>query len=128
MQPVLATLSAFAPILGDGLVVTWGRSLYDGDSSAVQAVQHVNASVVLVQFWAMGRQLPWSPLIRVVTAPQFKLNSGTGDPLYGCASSAVHNRFRNVRRVRRVQDVGATLAAISGDGPMFTWSPPRFWW
>ena len=37
VQQVQATHSAFAAILEDGSVLTWGNAQYGGDSSAVQA-------------------------------------------------------------------------------------------
>ena len=36
VQQIHATWSAFAAILADGSVVTWGRADYGGDSSAVE--------------------------------------------------------------------------------------------
>ena len=48
MKHIQAARSAFAAILGDGSVVTWGDSDYGGDSSAVpeqlRNVQDVQAS------------------------------------------------------------------------------------
>ena len=48
VQQIQATDSAFAAILGDGSVVTWGRDDHGGDSSAVQDrmqnVQHMQAT------------------------------------------------------------------------------------
>ena len=49
VQCIQASERAFAAILGDGSVVTWGYARAGGDSSAVQAqlkgVQHVQASL-----------------------------------------------------------------------------------
>ena len=36
VQQIQATQRAFAAILGDGSVVTWGEATYGGDSAAVQ--------------------------------------------------------------------------------------------
>ena len=36
MCKIQASMAAFAAILGDGSVVTWGGAGYGGDSSAVQ--------------------------------------------------------------------------------------------
>ena len=48
MQQIQASGRAFAAILGDGSVVTWGNADYGGDSSAVQNqlknVQPIQAS------------------------------------------------------------------------------------
>ena len=48
MQQIQASLRAFAAILGDGSVVTWGLAYDGGDSSAVQpqlrGVQQIQAS------------------------------------------------------------------------------------
>ena len=50
VQQIQATRSAFAAILGDGSVVTWGHRGYRGDSSAVKDqlknVQQIQASDV----------------------------------------------------------------------------------
>ena len=48
VQQIQATATAFAAILGDGSVVTWGDALGGGDSSAVQGqlrnVQQIQAT------------------------------------------------------------------------------------
>ena len=48
MQQIQASGQAFAAILGDGSVVTWGGAIEGGASSAVQdqlrEVQHIQAS------------------------------------------------------------------------------------
>ena len=48
MQHIQASRQAFAAILTDGSVVTWGSQLCGGDSGAVQdqlkGVQHIQAS------------------------------------------------------------------------------------
>ena len=36
MQQIQATSTAFAAILGDGSIVTWGNAHYGGDSKSVQ--------------------------------------------------------------------------------------------
>ena len=48
LKQIQATGGAFAALLDDGSVITWGRSHLGGDSSAVQAqlknVQHIQAT------------------------------------------------------------------------------------
>ncbi|OLQ11860.1 Ras-related protein Rab-4B [Symbiodinium microadriaticum] len=102
---VQASRGAFAAILGDGTVTTWGNFLYGADSSAVQDqlknVQQVQAS--LSAFAAVlgdGSVVTW------------------GHAGFGGDSSAVQNQLRNVRQIQA--SYGA-FAAILGDGSVVTW-------
>ena len=76
----LATYRAFAAILADGSVVTWGNPDYGGDSSEVQDqlkdVQQVQATYgAFAAILADGSVVAW------------------GDPLRGGDSSAVSDQF-----------------------------------
>ena len=59
VQQIQASASAFAAILADGSVVTWGDEARGGDSSAVReqlrSVQQIQASPILplLPFWKM---------------------------------------------------------------------------
>ena len=69
VQQIQASASAFAAILGDGSVVTWGCATYGGDCRAVQpqlqTVQQIQASqgafaAILVNPWVdvLGEVVP----------------------------------------------------------------------
>ena len=104
-----ATGAAFAAILGDASVVTWGDSADGGDSSAMQdrltKVQQIRA--------AAG-----------VSASAFAaiLDDGSvatwGNAVTGGDSSAVQDRLKNVQQI---QATGFAFAAILGDGSVMTW-------
>ena len=83
MQQIQASTSAFAAILGDGSVVTWGEACNGGDSSAVQDqlknVQQIQASdAAFAAIRGDGSIVTW------------------GHPGYGGDSSAVQDRFTEV--------------------------------
>ena len=72
MQQIQATEGAFAAILADGSVVTWGLPQFGGDSSGVQAklscVEQIQATerafaAILedgsVVTWGLGRSRIW---------------------------------------------------------------------
>ena len=78
MQQIQARGFAFAAILGDGSVVTWGNAGYGGDSSGVQDqlknMQQIQAScTAFAAILAAGSVVTW------------------GDPGYGGDSRAVQN-------------------------------------
>jgi capsule polysaccharide export protein KpsC/LpsZ len=78
MQQIQASIGAFAAILADGSVVTWGHPAYGGDSSAVRdqlrSVQQIQASIgAFAAILADGSVVTW------------------GHPVYGGDSSAVRN-------------------------------------
>ena len=97
--------SAFAALLGDGSVVTWGKAGAGGDNSAVQDqlrdVQRIQASS-----WAFAAILGDGSVI----------TWGRSD--YGGVSSAVQDQLRDVQQIQA--SVGA-FAAILGDGSVITW-------
>ena len=106
VQQIQASTCAFAAILGDGSVVTWGDARSGGDSSAVQDqlrdVQQIQASygTHLLQSWVMDL---WSPGV----------SAG-----HGGDSSSVQDQLRDVQQI---QASYYAFAAILGDGSVVTW-------
>ncbi|OLP96705.1 hypothetical protein AK812_SmicGene20996 [Symbiodinium microadriaticum] len=97
-----ATLhNAFAAVLGDRSVVTWGDAGYGGDRSTVQEqlrdVQQIQAS----------------PRSFAATLGDAWGNSDRGDD-----SSAVQQQLKNLQQIPAFDRV---LAAITGDGSVVTW-------
>ena len=102
---VVAAHSAFAAILGDGSVVTWGYSRYGGGSRAVQhqlknaqQIQHTDRAFAAI---LNNRS--------VVT---------WGDARSGGDSRAVQHKLNNVQQI---QASDGAFAAILGDGSVVTW-------
>eukprot|EP00439_Symbiodinium_sp_Y106_P018830 s352_g2.t1 len=96
---------AFAAILGDGCVATWGPGCCGGDSSAVRAqLKHVHqiqaSGSAFAAILGDGTVVTWGPA------------SGGGD------SSAVQHLLKNVQQVQASQNA---FAAILGDGSVVTW-------
>ena len=103
VMQVQTTDYAFAEILGDGLVVTWGHN--GGDSSQVQhrfwGVQQIQAThCAFATIRADGSVVTW------------------GDPDRGGDSSAVQHQLRDVRQV---QGNDGACAAVLADGSVVTW-------
>ena len=97
--------AAFAAILGDGSVVTWGDANCGGDSSAVQDtltnVQQIQAArFAFAAILGDGSVVTW------------------GDANLGGDSSAVQDQLTNVQHI---QASGNAFAAILGDGSVVTW-------
>eukprot|EP00439_Symbiodinium_sp_Y106_P052683 s526_g7.t1 len=144
---VRASCSAFAVILDDGSVVTWGDAENGGDSSAVQDqlknVQQIQASgrafaAILddgsVVTWgaadsggdssAVQDQLKAVQQIRASRYGAFAaiLDDGFvvtwGDAEYGGDSSAVQGQLKYVQQI---QACAGAFAAILGDGCVVTW-------
>ena len=97
--------AAFAVVLGDGSVVTWGSAFWEADSSAVQDqlknVQQIQASEgAFAAILAGGSVVTW----------------GYAD--FGSNSSAVQDQLRNVQHI---QCSSGAFAAILADGSMVTW-------
>eukprot|EP00439_Symbiodinium_sp_Y106_P083408 s55_g23.t1 len=102
---VQASGSAFAAILGDGSVVTWGAASYGGNSSSVQDqlknVQQIQASgSAFAAILGDGSVVTWG------AAP------------CGGDSSSVQDQLKNVRQI---QASFHAFAAILGDGSVVTW-------
>ena len=99
-------ICAFAAILADGSVVTWGSTRHDSSEvqdqlrnvQQVQATDHAFAAIL-----ADGSVVTW------------------GDPLDGGDSSAVQDLLRNVQQV---QATDRAFAAILADGSVVTWGNP----
>ena len=102
--------AAFAAILGDGSVVTWGAADAAGDSSAVQDqlknVQQVQASKgAFAAILADGSVVTW------------------GHDEYGGDSSAVPDQLKNAQQV---QASNGAFATVLGDGCVVTWGDDSF--
>ena len=102
---------AFAAILGDGSVVTWGDARFGGDSSKVQAqlrnVKEVEATQsAFAAILADGSVVTW------------------GDPTSGGDSSTVQDQLMNVQQIRATGYAFATQK----DGSVVTWGDPDFCW
>ena len=100
--------AAFAALLGDGSVVTWGDSEGGGDSSAVQGqlrnVQHIQAS---------------GNAFAALLADGFVVTWGRSE--FGGDSSAVQGQLRNVQHIRASAEA---FAAVREDGHVVTWGHP----
>ena len=102
---VQASLCAFAAILDDGSIVTWGHASHGGDSSAVQRqlknVQQIQATgAAFAAILGDGSVVTW------------------GSAKRGGDSSAAQEQLSNVRHI---QSSGGAFAAILGDGSVVTW-------
>ncbi|CAE7947685.1 unnamed protein product, partial [Symbiodinium sp. KB8] len=101
---------AFAAILGDKSVVTWGDARYGGDSSAVQDqlmnVQQIQAArFAFAAILGDGSVVTW------------------GDANFGGDSSAVQDQLTNVQQIQAsgAAFAVAAFAAILRDGCVVTW-------
>ncbi|OLQ15087.1 putative E3 ubiquitin-protein ligase HERC2 [Symbiodinium microadriaticum] len=107
---IQARKGAFAAILGDGSVVTWGNATFGGDSSAVQEqlrdVQQIQASyTAFAAILGDGSVVTW------------------GHADYGGDSSAVQEQLRDVQLIQASFEA---FAAILGDGSVVTWGSAHF--
>ena len=105
VQHIQATEMAFAAILEDGSVVTWGDAGHGGDSSAVRdqlkGVQQIQATeMAFAAILEDGSVVTW------------------GDANYGGDSSAVRDQLKGVQQI---QAAGRAFAAILEDGSVVTW-------
>ena len=104
---IQATNYAFATILADGSVVTWGSG---GDSSAVRdqlkgVLQIQATNYAFAAILADGSVVTW------------------GDQEHGGDSSAVRDQLRGVQQI---QATGGAFAAILKDGSVVTWGDPEY--
>ena len=104
-----ASCGAFAAILGDGAIVTWGDAGKGGDSSAVQNqlknVQHIQASHhAFAGILGGGAVVTW------------------GDAGNGGDSGAVQDQLKNVQQI---QACHFAFAVVLGDGSVVTWGNAR---
>ena len=148
---ILSSYAAFAAMLGDGSVVTWGDAGSGGDSSAVQgelkAVQQIQAtSKAFAAILGDGSVVTWgdadcggdSSAVKVQLAHVQQIQAsyrafaallgdgsvvtwGSGD--HGGDSSAVQNQLRDVQQIRAGDDA---FAAILGDRSVVTWGNREF--
>ena len=101
---------AFAALLGDGYVVTWGDADSGGDRRAVQDqlhdVQQIQASRSAFAAILGDRSVvAW------------------GDAYYGGDSSAVQHQLKHVQQIQASQ---GAFAAILADGSVVTWGSRNF--
>ena len=100
VEQIQASENAFAAILGDGSVVTWGDPRRGGDSSAVQDqlknVQQIQASENAFAAILCDRS--------VVT---------WGHPGYGGDSSSVQDRLKNVQEIKPLSMLSQPFLAMA---------------
>ena len=111
--PSQATNGAFAAILADGSVVTWGKPMSGGDSSEVQdqlkGVQQLQATrYAFAAILADGSVVTW------------------GCPAHGGDSSQVQHQLKGVQQVQATKSSYSfsAFAAILADGSVVTWGDP----
>ena len=105
VQKIQANRSAFAAILDDGSVVSWGTACMGGNSTAVQQqlkkVQQIHASEgAFAAILGDGSVVTW------------------GDPDAGGDSSAVQSQLKNVQQI---EASSRAFAASLADGSVVTW-------
>ena len=105
---IQASQYAFAAILGDGAVVTWGDPRFGGNSSEVKCqlknVQRISASYyAFAAILADGSVVTW------------------GDAQCGGDSRRVQQQLKNVQQIHSTQ---YAFAAILMDGHVVTWGQP----
>ena len=110
VQQIQGTGSAFAAILADGSVVTWGHAAYGGDSSAVQdqlkGVQQIQGTgSAFAAILADGSVVTW------------------GHAAYGGDSSAVQDQLKGVQQIQASFE--GAFAAILTDGSVITWGDEK---
>ena len=98
-------VGAFASILSDGSVVTWGNGPTGGDSSSVQE-QLINVKQIAATGFAFAAIL----------------NNGSvvtwGSSVFGGDSSAVQDQLKTVQQI---QATSMAFAAVLSDGAVVTW-------
>eukprot|EP00439_Symbiodinium_sp_Y106_P032401 s4170_g3.t2 len=150
LPQVCGNEAAFAAILGDGSVVTWGAARAGGDSRAVQDqlrnVQQIQASrFAFAAILGDGSVVTWGAAkdggdsravqdqlrnVQQIQASAFAfaaiLGDGSvvtwGDAAMGGDSSAVQDQLR---KVQQIQASEAAFAAILCDGSVVTWGHVR---
>ena len=150
---ICGSSGAFAAILGDGSVVTWGDAGFGGDSSAVRdqlknvqqvQVTHAAFAVILedgsVVTWGAAVEGGNSNCVRdqLKTVQQIQatmhafaaiLADGSvvtwGNAIDGGDSSAVREQLKNVQQIQATHDA---FAAILADGSVVTWGASHWRW
>ena len=139
VQQIQATLQAFAAILSDRSVVTWGEENYGGDSGAVQdqlkGVQQIQASL---EAWGDADHGGDSHAVQdqpkgVQHIQAFScafaaiLSDGSvvtrGDAKYGGDGRAVQDQLNGVQQIQASR---GAFAAIVTDGSVVTWGRKHF--
>eukprot|EP00439_Symbiodinium_sp_Y106_P008321 s90_g1.t1 len=141
-----ASPDAFAAILGDGSVVTWGSTRSGGDSSSVQDqlknVQQIQASSgAFAAILGDGSAVTWGAHshggdsravqhqlnnVQQIQATDYAFAAILGDEsvvTWGSASSGGDNSAvqLQLKRVQQIQATKRAFAAILGDGSVVTW-------
>eukprot|EP00439_Symbiodinium_sp_Y106_P018079 s1028_g2.t1 len=101
--------SAFAAILGDGSVVTWGAASHGGNSFRLRQLKNVH------QIQASGAS--FAAILGDRSVVTWGAASSGGD------SPAVQDQLKNVQRI---QASFQAFAAILGDGSVVTWGHDNF--
>ena len=143
--------AAFAVVLGDGSVLTWGYVDYGGDSSAVRDqlrnVQQIQVSKrAFAAILADGSVVTWGDAEcggdcsavqdQLKSVQQIQANSVAfaailadgsvltwGDADSGGSSRAVQDQLKNVQQIQASK---RAFAAILADGSVVTWGDARF--
>ncbi|OLQ14965.1 Vacuole morphology and inheritance protein 14 [Symbiodinium microadriaticum] len=142
-----ATEEAFATILGDGSVVTWGRACHGGVVGQLKNVQQIQAtSAAFAAILVDGSVVTWArpnfggdssdvrdqlKNVQQIQATDFAfaaiLGNGDvvtwGDADCGGDSSAVQDQLKNVQQI---QSTRVAFAAMLGDGSIVTWGDARY--
>eukprot|EP00913_Durusdinium_trenchii_P016048 g15083.t1 len=142
-----ASQSAFAALLADGRVLTWGSGLSGGDSSGVQShlsnVQKIHATAsAFIATLGDGKAVTWGiphghhiqdlllhvQKVRATMQGTSAAILGDGSVLtWGSPGYAASNEMR--RQLHHVQEISVTdhaFAALNGDGRIVTWGVPEF--
>ena len=109
VQMIRFTQTAFAAVLADGTVETWGSRRHGGNCRTVET-RLIDVQDISATFGAFAARLGSG---RVVT---------WGDPTCGGDSSGVQNRLRNVQEIHATS---CAFAAVLGDGSVVTWGDPQ---
>ncbi|OLQ02258.1 Poly [ADP-ribose] polymerase 3 [Symbiodinium microadriaticum] len=109
---IQATNGAFAAILDDGSVVTWGNAAFGADSSAVQT-QLKNVQQIQASYGAFAAILDDGSVVT------------WGHDFFGVDSSSVQTQLKNVN-VQQIQASNGAFAAIVDDGSVVTWGNDAF--
>ena len=139
VQQVQATRGAFAAILADGSVVTWGDPSLGGNSASVE--DRLNGMVSFAAFLADGSVVGWGESYSNHSCHQLRnlksvkatcgafaagLSDGSvaagGNPGYGGDRSAVQHQLKNVHQ--QIWATSFAFAAILADGSLVVRGDP----
>eukprot|EP00435_Cladocopium_sp_Y103_P061341 s230_g23.t1 len=139
VQQIYGTSGAFAAVLGNGRVVTWGNPGSGGDSSRVQeqlrnvqqicCTNHAFAAILAdgtVVTWGLrtygGNCSEVHDRLRNILHSADGTVVTWGDSHQGGDSSRVQDKLRNVQQICRAE---TAFAAILADRSVVTWGNPR---